>query len=85
MSYFASWAPSFLALVFLCCLLYLGFVVCLSSMAYTLCIPILPFEFEPVWKGGNFETVNLQMLFLCIYLLHSDIGMGIFNVPKDED
>lgn len=56
---------------------------CLSSMTYTLCILILPFEFEPVWKGGNFETIDLQMLFLCIYLLHSGIGMGIFNVPED--
>ena len=66
MSYCASWVPSFLTFVFLCHLLYLEFMVCLSSMAYMFCILILPFEFEPVWKGGNFETDNLQMFLLCI-------------------
>jgi len=41
-------------------------MVRLSAMAYVFCIPIMPFEFEPVWTGGNFETDNLQMLLLCI-------------------
>lgn len=45
-------------------------MVCLPSMVYMFCIPVLPFEFEPVWKGGNFETVNLQMLLLCIFIYH---------------